>query len=268
MGSWLVISASGEENPMAGLLHHVQDVDYGLLFSIGGTEFHLSKHLVMLWAAAGLVLAAFSFLALRRRGRPEDPFPKGRIENLVEAFLVFIRDELVRPNVEPHAADRLLPFFVTLFCLILACNLLGMVPGAATATGNIAVTLGLAALTFAVGVVAGMAHQGPVRFVKNLVPHGLPVFVLPLLFPIEIMGLLIKHVALAIRLFANMIAGHIVISAFLLLVALFRSLAIAPVSVAAAVGISFLEIFVAFLQAYVFTLLSSLFVGMAVHPEH
>jgi len=113
-----------------------------------------------------------------------------------------------------------------------------------------------------------MAVQGPLTYVKNLVPHGIPWPVLIILYPIEVMGLLIKHVALAMRLFANMIAGHIVIGALVMLIFMFKSVFVAPGPILMAVGISALEIFVAFLQAYIFVLLGSMFVGMAVNPEH
>jgi F-type H+-transporting ATPase subunit a len=157
---------------------------------------------------------------------------------------------------------------MSMFFFILFCNLLGMVPFGATATGNIAVTATLALTTLAMINISGIRHHGVGPYVKSLIPHGLPVWLVPLMFPIEVLGLLTKSFALCIRLFANMIAGHIVILAFMGLIFLFGSLLVAPVSVAAAVGMSMLELFVAFLQAYIFTLLSAIFIGGAVHPQH
>ncbi len=252
---------------METILHHITDRSYGVVVRVFGLDLPITKHLMMLWIASAVVLAAFGFLAWRFSRRPEDPFPRGRFENLVEAFFQFIRDEFVRPNLGAHAA-RFEPFFVALFCLILAMNLLGMVPGGAAATGNIAVTLGLALTVFVLGVSLGVIVHGPLGFLKHFVPSGLPWPLVPFMFVLEIIGFLMKHLVLAIRLFANMLAGHLVILAFLLLISMFQTILVAPVSVGVAVAISFLEIFVAFLQAYVFVMLSSLFVGMILHPEH
>jgi F-type H+-transporting ATPase subunit a len=137
-----------------------------------------------------------------------------------------------------------------------------------TATGNLGVTGTLAIITLLVGAIGGMFIQGPMGYLKNLVPHGIPWPILFLLYPIEVLGLLIKHVALAMRLFANMIAGHIVLASLIGLIYMFKTLVIAPGPVLMAAGLSALELFVAFLQAYIFVLLGSMFVGMAVHPEH
>jgi F-type H+-transporting ATPase subunit a len=220
----------------------------------------------MMGIVVGLCLVCFLPLAAvltERRGEG----PKGWFVNLFESFVVFMRDEVVGPNLGPQK-DRFLPFFLTLFHFILFCNLLGMIPGAATATGNLGVTAGLAIITLGVGVVGGLFIQGPIPFLKNIVPHGIPWFILIILYPIEIAGLLIKHVALAMRLFANMIAGHIVLGALIMLIFMAKSLLVAPGPILMAVGLSGLEIFVAFLQAYIFVLLGSMFVGMSVHPEH
>jgi F-type H+-transporting ATPase subunit a len=129
------------------------------------------------------------------------------------------------------------------------------------------VTASLALCTLFMINVAGVRAHGAGGYVKSLVPHGMPVWLLPLMYPIELLGLLTKTFALSIRLFANMIAGHIVILAFLALIFLFGQLWVAPLSVAAALGINFLELFVAFLQAYIFTLLSAIFVGSAIHSH-
>jgi F-type H+-transporting ATPase subunit a len=136
-----------------------------------------------------------------------------------------------------------------------------------TATGNIAVTMGLAITTFIAINVVGIREQGLSHYIQGLVPHGMPAWLLPLMYPIEILGLFTKSFALCIRLFANMIAGHIVILAFLALIFLFNKIWVAPMSVAAALGINMLELFVAFLQAYIFTLLSAIFIGGAVHSH-
>ncbi len=252
-----------KDSPLGGG-HTLADSDP--LFTILGIEFRLTWHLLMMWVVAALVFIVFTTLAIRLSRRGGGP-PRGWFENLFESFVVFIRDEVVRPNLG-HGADRFVPFFLTLFHFILFCNVLGLVPGCRTATGNIAVTGCLALVTLLAAVVSGMAVQGPVHFVKNLVPHGIPWPVLILLYPIEILGLCIKHVALCIRLFANMIAGHIVIGSILGLIFFFKSLAVVPPSIFLAVPLMALELFVAFLQAYIFVLLGSLFFGMSVNPEH
>ena len=154
-------------------------------------------------------------------------------------------------------------------------NLLGLLPGAATATGNIAVTATLSLCTFCLIHIAGIREQGFVHYVKSIVPSGLPVWLIPIMFPIELIGFLTKTFALSIRLFMNMIAGHIVILAFLGLIFIFAALnpwvglSTAPFSVGMSLFIYFLELMIVVpLQAFIFTFLTALFVGAAVHPEH
>jgi F-type H+-transporting ATPase subunit a len=244
------------------LLHHIMDTR---LFHVAG-PIYFTKHALMMGLVFAFCLVCFLPLAAVLSAKKGEG-PKGWFVNLFESFVVFMRDEVIGPNLGPQK-DRFLPFFLTLFHFILFCNLMGMIPGAATATGNLGVTAGLAIITLGVGVIGGLVIQGPLPFVKNIVPHGIPWPVLFLLYPIEIMGLLIKHVALAMRLFANMIAGHIVLGALIMLIFMAKSWLVAPGPILMAVGLSGLEIFVAFLQAYVFVLLGSMFVGMSVHPEH
>ncbi|HOW28343.1 MAG TPA: F0F1 ATP synthase subunit A [Elusimicrobiota bacterium] len=231
-------------------------------WTLGGLSLPLSKHLLMLWISGVLAVLLFVPVAqLNRKG------VRNTAVSLVEMFVLFIRDEIVLPNMGAHGL-KYLPYMLTLFFFILLCNLLGMVPWGSTATGNISVTASLAICTFLLINFAGIREFGVVHYVKNIVPSGLPLWLVPIMYPIELLGLVTKSFALCIRLFANMIAGHIVILSFLGLIFLFGSVLIAPVAVAAAVGLSLLEIFVAFLQAYIFTLLTSIFVGAAVHPQH
>jgi len=255
------VSGGGAGN----ILHHIEDVPW---FHIAG-PLYFTKHAFMLFLAAGLCLLCFLPLATALSRTPREG-PRGWYFNMMESFVVFMRDEVIGPNLGPQK-DRFLPFFLTLFHFILFCNLLGMMPippvfGAAT--GNLGVTATLAVITLLVGVVGGMFIQGPLTYVKNLVPHGIPWPVLIILYPIEVLGLFIKHMALAMRLFANMIAGHIVLASMIMLIFMFKTLVIAPGPVLMAAALSILELFVAFLQAYIFVLLGSMFVGMAVHPEH
>jgi F-type H+-transporting ATPase subunit a len=244
------------------LEHHLLDHVYFRLPEILGVSLPFSKHVLMMFISGSLTVLLFVPVAAAvRAGR------RGAAVNMAEAFVLFIRDEIVLPNVGPEGR-RYVPFFLSLFFFILFTNLLGLVPFGATATGNIAVTAALALTTFSMIHVAGVKEHGLAHYVESIVPHGLPFWLLPLMFVIELIGFLTKTFALCIRLFANMIAGHIVILAFMALIFLFGSLLVAPVSVAAAVGMTMLEIFVAFLQAYIFTLLSAIFIGGAVNPQH
>jgi len=243
------------------LQHHLLDHRIAHLFTIGHTSFDLTTHVLMMWIA-GFILLAVLMLARAQSGEVSHGWA-----NLFEVFIVYVRDEIVRPNLGA-AADRYLPYFLTLFFFILACNLLGMVPFGATATGNIAVTAAMAITTFLMINFAGIKELGFGHYIQTFIPHGLPFWLVPLMFVIEVLGLFTKSFALCIRLFANMIAGHIVILAFLCLIFIFKTVLVAPISIAAAVGLGLLEIFVAFLQAYVFTLLTAVFVGGAVNPQH
>jgi F-type H+-transporting ATPase subunit a len=267
--------SAGGEFKFADVIDHIKDAPVGgghflkdadPLFTFLGIKFYFSWHLVMMWIAAGLVFLVFMTLAYRMSRRKGGP-PRGWFENFFESFVLFIRDEVIRPNLGPKA-DKFVPFFLTLFHFILFCNVLGLVPGCRTATGNIAVTMCLSGITLVTGVVSGIVIQGPVGYFVNFVPHGIPWPVLILLYPIEIMGLIIKHIALCIRLFANMIAGHIVIGSILGLIFFFKTLLVVPGSLLLAAPLAGLELFVAFLQAYIFVLLGSLFFGMSVNPEH
>ena len=157
---------------------------------------------------------------------------------------------------------------LTVFFFILSCNLLGLLPYAATATGNVNVTAALALLTFALTIGAGVRHNGLFGFFKSLIPQGLPAWLLPIMIPVELVSMFSRPFALCIRLFANMIAGHMIILVFLGIIILLKALWLAPFSVAFAAAIYLLEIFIAFVQAFIFTLLSTLFISMAAHPQH
>ena len=143
-----------------------------------------------------------------------------------------------------------------------------MIPYSGTATGNISVTAGLALLTFLITQASGVINNGLFGYLKSLVPSGLPVWLLPIIIPIELVSLLAKPFALCIRLFANMIAGHVAILVFLGLIIMMKMWYLAFVSVPLAAALYLLEIFIAFVQAFIFTLLSGLFINMAAHPDH
>lgn len=233
--------------------------------------FAISKFMILEAVVALILIAVFTILAAKvRNGRPV----KGKLWNMFEAFLLFIRNEIARPAIGRHDADRFVPLLWTIFMFVLGCNLLGMLPWLGAPTGSFSVTIGLALVTFATVIVAGSLRFGIVGFWKNQVPQmGLPlplaIFIVPMLFAIEVLGLLIKHLVLSIRLLANMVAGHLVLLAIMGLAVAAAASAnwhlTATISVIGSALFSLLELFVAFLQAYVFTFLSALFIGAAVH---
>ena len=198
------------------------------------------------------------------------------LSRMFAGFAGWVRDEMVRPVMGDHGGEKFLPFFLSLFFFVLFMNLLGLFPGGATATANIGVTAALATITLFSMIGLGMWAQGPAKFWLNLVPHGLPVLRWPLMFVIGLVGLVVKPVALTIRLFANMTAGHLIVLSGMGLIYYFgksgeaamTGYAVAPLAVGFAVFIMIIESFVALLQAYIFTYLSILFVQACIHPEH
>jgi F-type H+-transporting ATPase subunit a len=226
----------------------------------------------MLWIAALLCILT-TLLALRAHNRKtrEGKAPAG-VGNGLEALVLYLRNEVVLPNVGPHG-NAFVPYLLTLFFFILFANLLGLVPYGATATGNISVTATLAIVTFFVIEGAGMKAQGR-AYINTIVfwPHdmslGLKLPITVILTPIEIFGKFTKPFALAIRLFANMISGHVVLLALISLIFAFATWILVPIPIAMALGISLLELFVAFLQAFIFTLLSSVFIGLIREGGH
>src|SRR5215510_2515629 len=254
-------SEHGTENIGDVILHHVKDTNI-LSFKIGETDFSiLTKHVLMMWIAAALVIFVFRFAFHKQH-----VIPTG-LANLLETIVVFLRDEVILPTIGEEGR-RYLPYLLTVFFFILFCNLLGLIPFAATATGNVSVTAALAIISLIMIQIGGIREHGLKHHLQNLIPPGLPVWLLPIMIPVEIMGQLTKPFALCIRLFANMTAGHIVILSFLSMIFILQSIFVSPISVLFALFISLLELFVAFLQAYIFTMLTSLFIGMSIHPQH
>ncbi|MBL4883101.1 MAG: F0F1 ATP synthase subunit A, partial [Planctomycetaceae bacterium] len=232
----------------------------------------ISRFMLVELLVALVVAGAFIWLAKRGEGAGR---PVGRRFNLLEAFVSYIRDEIVRPAVGGKEADRFVPYLLTAFFFILASNLIGMVPGLAGITSAIEVTFVLALFTFGIGLTAGIQHFGPGGFLMNFVPDvDLPLILAPLkllIFLIELLGMFIKHGVLAMRLFGNMVAGHMVLAGVLsaaVAVAGTEWWGIATFfSVLGATALSVLEILVSFIQAYVFTMLSALFIGMSIHKH-
>jgi len=198
----------------------------------------------------------------------------GYVTRLMAGFCQWLRDELVEPAMGKELSAKLLPLMMYVFFFILFMNVMGLTPMSVTPTASIFVTGALALITFILMIVGGMVAQGPVNFLKHLVPD-VPAILWPLMFVIEIVGLFIKPIALMIRLFATMAGGHLVVLSFLALIFFFwhgfspaLGKTLSPLWVGFAVFIMIIEAFVAMVQAYIFTLLSSLFIGASVHPEH
>ena len=286
------------------IIEHVANsgLDHPLIHlpTIGGIDFSVTKHVFMLWMVALLVFVVIT-LTVRRYLRQDRPVPTGFM-NALESIVEFIRDTVVAPSVGPKWTNAWTPLLLTLFIFILVANGIGMVPifellalanhwvfgfgeesfygsllhGGATATSNYNVTAALAVVSFFAIIVAGSKVHGAVGHWKNLVPHGVSPVLAVALIPIEILGMLVRPFALTMRLAANMTGGHIAILAILSFVFIFAEMAGQMVgmsiglafSVPLAVAISALEIIVILVQAYVFTLLTAVFIGMAIHAHH
>ena len=251
------------ENPITGATATFILPEWKVQLGSTVVDLSLTRHTVFLWLAMVVVIVGVS-LAARKRSL----VPRG-FYSVVEVFVKFIREELAEKNIGKGHGDTYVPFLASLFFIILTANLIGLIPFAATATANINVTVGLSILTFVVTLFAGMRGQGVVGFWTHIVPSGVPAWLYPIMLPVEILSMLTKPFALTIRLFANMVAGHIVLFFLLGLIFLLQGVGpyIAPVSVAFATAVYFLELFVALLQAYIFTMLSALFIGMASHSH-
>ena len=240
--------------------------------NVDGYQFRLTKFMLIELVVALFMVVIFVRLANRMK---KSDTPKGRWWNMWEGMLVFIRDQVAHPAIG-HDADHFLPFLWTAFFFILFCNLFGLLPWAGSPTASLSVTGALAISTFAIVLATGMGKFGALGFWKAQVPHldlppVLAVFLIPMIFLIEVIGMFIKHGVLAIRLLANMLAGHLVLAVILAFIGATAASVlfwgVMPVSVLSVVLLSLLELLVAFIQAYVFTFLSALFIGMAVHPH-
>lgn len=238
-----------------------------------GLDLSITSNLFFL-AFAGVALAILLRAAASKAKK--SLIPTG-LRNLVEVLIVFVRDDIVAPNIAEPYGSRLMPYHLTIFFFILIANLTGLLPWAHTPTSSVEVTAALAICTFLITQVVGLWTMGPKTFLLHLtaglhemdLPIFMKVLLLVIMVPIEIMGIFTKPFALCIRLFANMTAGHIVIFALIGLVFLFHSIVVgAFVTVPFAIFVYLLEIFVATLQAYIFTILSALFIGMMAHTEH
>lgn len=224
----------------------------------------------VMWLAVALLLLVFVPMAVKARKLSGQP-PRGKAYGLLESLVCFVRDEMVYAVMGKTRGRKYVPLFLSFFFFILFMNILGLlpIPGiGGTATANLAVTLGLATVSFLMTQWAGIREHGFFSHWKNMVPHGLPIFVLPIIVPVEILGMFVKPAALTIRLFANLTAGHLIVLGLFGLVYFFGSVTIGLPFWGMSVAIYGLELFVCFVQAYIFTYLSIVFLGASVHPEH
>jgi F-type H+-transporting ATPase subunit a len=259
-------------------IEHVLDTYAWHISDALGLHYHhlpITKYMALMVLAALILMALF--IPLGRRAQNGEP-PRGWLWNALESILTFIREEVARPYLG-HDTDRFVPYLWTLFLFILVCNLLGLVPFMGSPTADISVTAALAFITFCVIHGAAVVKLGVGGYMKSYVPHmdlpfGLGYFVIPLIVGIEALGNCIKAFVLAVRLFANIFAGHVVLAVILSFIVMAREASnfiFWPITVSSVLGVialSLLELFVAFLQAYVFTFLTAIFLGMQLHPEH
>lgn len=229
--------------------------------SIHPLDFSVTKNVASLMASATILLLIFLSVG-KAYGKNKGKAPKG-LQSFLEPVIVTIKDEVVKPNIGPKYA-KYLPYLLTLFFFILVNNLMGLTPGAANLTGNIAVTLTLALLTFI--IVHAKANKN--YWSHIFAPPGVPLWLLPLFWVIEIIGVFVKPASLTIRLFANITGGHIIILSLLGLIFMFQSYAVGVGIVAMGTFMTFVEILVAFIQAYIFTLLTSMYIGAAIEEHH
>ena len=289
------------------IIHHVSNssLDHPLIHLplVFGIDLSVTKHVFMLWIVA-IVVACAVIIPIQKYLQKNNPVPSGWM-NLLEMIVKFIRDSIVKPNIGSKYTETWAPMILTFFFFILFANGIGLIPifdllgvlnrfifqvpasdnhniinallhGGVTATGNFNVTAALAVITFFTILIAGTRAHGFINHWKNLVPPGLawPVYII--LIPIEIIGMFVKPFALTMRLAANMTGGHIAILAILSFMAIFAEMfnsattgmGVALFSVPLATAISGLEIIVVLVQAYVFTLLSAVFIGMAINVHH
>jgi F-type H+-transporting ATPase subunit a len=269
--------SSEQDNEKLNIIEKVVDHDYvdfyflGKLplpqfapIEIGGLSIDLSvtKSLFMMCLSSIILII---FLVRAAKINTKNKVPKG-IGNFVETIVIFIRDEIVMPNLGKDGL-KMLPFFLTVFFFILFANLFGLIPFMAQPTKNINVTSALALIAFAMIQISGMRKNGVWGYLKGLVPSGIPVFVLPIMIIVEFIGLFTKPFALLMRLFANINAGSIIILSLIGLIFIMQYAGVI-IAIPFSIFIYMLEIFVAVLQAYIFTMLSVIFISMAVHQEH
>jgi len=225
-----------------------------------GIDISISNGVITVFAAAFLVILFYSILSRRAKIIPDS------LQGAVEYIIQFIREEMLAPL--GREGESWIPFVVALFSFILTCNLLGLIPGLLPPTSNINVTATLAVMVFVITQAAGFRKHGFIGYIRTLFPVGIPLVVAIFLFPIEIIGQLARPFSLAIRLFANMFAGHAIILTLLGLIYVFKSYLVIPFPVMGTTAILAFEIFVSFIQAFIFAFLSASYIVGALKTEH
>jgi F-type H+-transporting ATPase subunit a len=268
------------------ILHHLKDSTYMTLGSLGSIQFLLTKQTVVMWIAAVITLLLVGYVGLLYR-RNLSGVPRGYLMNAVEAYVLYVRDSMVYPIMGKETGRNYLPFILTLFTFLLVCNFLGLIPTitlvevpgtsvpiypSSTPTGNPWINIGLASMVLVLGIIGGIKEHGFFGYLGSFVPHGVPFFVAVIVWPLEVFGTLIKHAVLAVRLLANMVAGHAVLFGILGAAGILFGLVGSPlggwpvslVPVMLGLLIYAVEVLVAIIQAYVFTLLSVIFLDMQI----
>jgi len=242
-------------------LHHFEIHPIVEIPPIAGIDFSITQPVLWMMIAMAVVFGVMTFVAstLKRS-------PKG-LQNFIEMTINFLRKDLVHAVIGEEGKGWF-PFIATLFLFIATCNLLGLIPGSFTATSNINVTASLALLVFVLVQFAGIRKKGFAGYAKGLVPSGIPKPILVIMIPIEIVSLLVKPFSLAVRLFANMLAGHMVILVFLGMIILFKSIILIPLPFIGVVIMYAFEIFVALIQAYIFAVLTASYLSDALAEGH
>lgn len=226
-------------------------------------DLSITKNVAAMFIAIAIILIIFISVAGAYKKRVGKS-PKG-LQSLIEPIIVFVRDDIAKPNIG-HGYAKFMPYLLTVFFFIWINNMLGLVPifpGGANVTGNIALTLVLS-----LGTLLIVNLNGNKYYWKHILLPDVPWWLYPIMIPVELIGIISKPFALMIRLFANITAGHIIVLSLISLIFIFETVAMAPVSIAFVLFMDVLELLVAFLQAFIFTLLTALFIGMAVEEHH
>ena len=248
----------------AGVTKIVYDSEHHPTNAQKPIDLSITRNVFMMWISVGLLL--FIFLSTARSyKKSSDGVPTG-IAGFMEPLIIFVRDEIGKPMIGEHKYKKYMPYLLTIFFFIWINNIFGLIPilNGANLSGNIAFTFTLAVFTFIITTISGNKNYWKHIFWMPGVPVPMKIF----LMPIEIIGMFVKPISLMIRLFANITAGHVIILALMSLIFVFKSVAIAPVSVAFSLFITVIEIIVTAIQAYIFTILSALYFGMATEEEH
>jgi F-type H+-transporting ATPase subunit a len=250
------------------------------LFTVAGHEVRLTKFMILELVVALILIAIYVPLARRAAS---GTLPRGPWWNAFESLLTFVRNEIAKPTLgghHPHEADKYVPYLWTVFLFVLACNLFGLIPLMGSPTASIWVTGALALISFLMMHGAPIAKMGPLHYLKSLWPHIDVPYVgwlfSGMIFVIELIGTFVKAFVLAVRLFANMFGGHMVLATILIFIYQVGAsggfsglwVGVTMASVLGNTALCLLELLVAFIQAYVFTFLTALFMGMALNPEH